>query len=66
MRSKTAVIGPTTYKTFRKELLLLILGQPPRDLITARTSAPASNDMAQTTDSTCMSECPISIRPRTL
>ena len=29
MRLKTAVIGPTTYKTFRKELLLLILGQPP-------------------------------------
>jgi hypothetical protein len=31
MRLKTAVIGPTTYKTFRKELLVLILGQPPRD-----------------------------------
>ena len=30
MRLKTAVIGPTTYKTFRKELLVLILGQPPR------------------------------------
>jgi hypothetical protein len=29
MRLKTAVIGPTTYKTFRKELLVLILGQPP-------------------------------------
>jgi hypothetical protein len=30
MRLKTTVIGPTTYKTFRKELLVLILGQPPR------------------------------------
>jgi hypothetical protein len=29
MRLKTAVIGPTTYKTFRKELLVLILGQAP-------------------------------------
>jgi hypothetical protein len=29
MRLKTTVIGPTTYKTFRKELLVLILGQPP-------------------------------------
>jgi hypothetical protein len=31
MRLKTTVIGPTTYKTFRKELLVLILGQPPRE-----------------------------------
>jgi len=30
MRLETAVIGPTTSKTFRKELLVLILGQPPR------------------------------------
>jgi hypothetical protein len=29
MRLKTTVIGPTTSKTFRKELLVLILGQPP-------------------------------------
>ena len=29
MRSKTAATEATTYKTFRKELLVLILGQPP-------------------------------------
>ena len=30
MRLKAVIIGPTTYKTFRKEFLVLILGQPPR------------------------------------
>jgi len=39
MRLKTAVIGPTTYKTFRKELLVLILGQPPSGTFRDNTSS---------------------------
>ena len=30
---------PTTYKTFRKELLVLILGQPPRERVVEPESA---------------------------
>jgi hypothetical protein len=38
MRLETAVIGPTTSKTFRKELLVLILGQPPSCRMTSSRS----------------------------